>query len=99
VPGGVDIALASANVSSVAGQNSGEYGAVATTVIASEAKQSMEQQPRKVDCFVTPLIAMTASADTPKRPAAQRCPYAIPVEIDLEGLAESKTHSYPEWLD
>jgi hypothetical protein len=34
------------------------------TVIASEAKQSMEQQ-RKLDCFVAALLAMTKTGSRP----------------------------------
>jgi hypothetical protein len=44
------------------------------TVIASEAKQSMGRQERKLDCFAS--LAMTANPDTPKRPAA-RCARAV----------------------
>jgi hypothetical protein len=44
------------------GETSREIAVVCSVVIASEAKQSIEQQERKLDCFAS--LAMTISGPT-----------------------------------
>jgi hypothetical protein len=61
-------------------------------VIASEAKQSIEQQER-IDCFVALLLAMTSKHDSafPRREAPELCMNLPP----NRGRGECRVHDAP----
>src|ERR1700722_13247840 len=64
-------------------------------VIASEAKQSIEQQQERVDCFVASLLAMTTSRHTftfPRRGAPGLCRDLHPLMSEGAGKAGCPMH-------
>jgi hypothetical protein len=71
--------------------------ATALTVIASEAKQSISQHKERMDCFVAPLLAMTARHDFAISPRLSRefCFVFLPLKIRGRREAGCPMHPQP----